>query len=149
MWFGRAGVIGNATGGTADLYMIFQPQTTLSLDSNMYSLEQVSATGDGDFTLTCLNLGLLPSLGVMGDLGQQWSVRMDGSGASKSPALNNMLARGLFLGGQVAEGYDSGLLAYWTNSNTTDFIFTCMGYIWGAAARSAPGGPRRPPGSLF
>jgi len=149
VWFGRVSVVGNGTGGLSTLSLEFQPAGASTLDSNLYSLEQIAGFANAAFTIAAINLGINPTLSVMGDTGQEWSVTVGGPLTADSVGFNQLLPKGLFLGAQVALGYKSGLDIVATNTNAVTHRFTAMGYLWSSRSRSVQGGPQRPPSGLF
>jgi len=146
-WFSAGGVAGDASGGVATVTMQFQLFSAQAVSGDQFSLEQMTINNSGgvaeNASVQMLN---------MGDGEQGWAVRLV---VTLTPLLIAALPadiaalKGIFLGGQAAQGADASLRTTVTNTLNAALFVTAEGYIWGSRARSVLGGPRKPAGALW
>jgi len=148
MWIAAGAVVGDGSGGVRQLDVVFQPATATSLWSLMVSLEQLNVQDDNNVaTPVSMRANNLDNDSGFNAL---WIFNVlahatDGSAAMdlKSHQLP------LFFPGASNAIAEVGLRFNIVNADTKRMIVIAQGYIWDAAARSAPGGPRRPGGSVY
>jgi len=153
-WSCQVSDIGDATGGTSQLVVLFQDAGAEELDSNMYSLEQFSfdtTDSNGILRIGPRNVGIFPALGILGTLNWNWTCDVDspsGTGISMTN-LDQTMHQGKFLGGQVLKGFGTGINFVYRNTDIQTYRVVSMGYMWGSRSRSTPAGPKRPVQGLW
>lgn len=155
-WYARQAQLGDATGGTQSVIFQFVPATATQLNSNMFSLEEISATASNNVTayagVVSHNLdsfGLPTGANAKG----VWLYQV---GTSTFPVIGSSLfardAAALvpwFLGSQRLTGMMTGLEFATPNVNLSLLTVYAQGYIWGPRSVLADGGPQRPPNRLY
>lgn len=155
MWYGKADVIGDPTGGNSTLTLQFGLAGE-QRDSQLYSVQQVSAflgvSGVGkNCQFQTLNMGLNPT---QVDSGLDWV--WDGFlqlGSAVALPLAALIPRDnptpFFAGVQDTLIQNYGFRAVVSNTDNEVFGLVALGYVWDARARSFPGGPKVPVDSLL
>ena len=141
--------VGDGTGGTRTAGVVFTLASSPRLDSLMYNLEQLFIADDDNVTkvlnVRSVNLGVLPE----GDTVEFAYTVAATTGPDATGGLTNPSAYPMLLGSQLVSGVDAELTVTGTNVTGEGLRVKALGYIWDSRALSAPGGPQRPPGSVF
>lgn len=153
IWWGSGTVVGDASGGTAQVRFEFAAEG-VPVSGDIFNLEQLSvllsvlANEDGFLT----TVGLAPASNLPA-FDRIWALELGaiGSGSGNSALSFNRPQLPLFLGTRRGDVDDVALLAVGVDNPTvTDSLSaSAMGYIWEARSILAPGGPQRPARSLF
>ena len=141
--------VGDGTGGTRTAGVTFTLASAPRLDALMYNLEQLFVADDDNVTkvanVRSVNLGILPE----GDTIEFALTLAATTGVDAAAGLTNYSSLPLLLGAQLVSGVDAELTVTATNVTGEGLRVKALGYVWDSRALSAPGGPRRPPGSVF
>ena len=161
-WFREGSEVGDGSGGAQSVRLRFSEPNDTRRDSKLYSLEQAWASQTGGASnisglLQVENMGLTPPQSGAGvaQLDQVYGMSLlSGILASGNDLVaTNMrdIPKGLFLGSMIDIGTatGTGVVFHVDNVDLTTLTFGAMGLIWDSSARSAIGGPKRPPGSIF
>lgn len=155
MWWTSGTVTGDASGGFMAVRSVFH-QEGQGVSSDSFSLEQIS----GLLSITTVTNGFLRTVGMapqpkVAAFDRMWQLVFEdldsGLGNQALGAAVKQLLP-LWIGTQrSADRDDLGTLEIGTtNLGAGDSLsVSCMGYRWTSRSIMAPGGPRRPPGSIF
>lgn len=150
-WQASLSVTGDATGGGLAIDLVFQGAAPPSLNSQMYSVERISASaasaGDKTAKLTAVNMGGPANQGFT----HEYSVTMQAQSAFSRSAIegNQLTFLPWFLGSQRTPGITASLSILHVNDDTVVFQFEAEGYRWGPRSVLVDGGPQRPPTGLY
>jgi len=152
IWTSQQTVIGDASGGEAviahEVILLTEPFSAI-----MLTIEQIFLDSDRGVDVDVL----LQAIGFeehnpVGNNNILMSFLLEDLGASTVTALrpDGQLRKPIFLGRcDRTSGQNSEISFRWTNNDGTAFRDSVYGYYWGPEAMYVPGGPQRPPGSLF
>jgi len=152
IWTTQMTAIGDASGGdvviTHEVILLTEPFSAL-----MLTLEQVTL----DDTIDAPQFWLFEAIGFeehnpVGNNNVIVLFRPQEQAGSTVDALDTaaMLKRPLFLGRcDRTSGQNSSMSFRTGNINGASYRDALWGYYWGPGAMNEPGGPQRPPGSLF
>jgi len=150
-WFAAGTVTGDGTGGTASVDLVFSPATAPTLNSNLYSIEQLSIRDTENVSTTYRvtatnfvgprNQTLLHTYGMtlVGEDGAAFGV-LAGADLAFLP---------IFIGAQSQQGTTASFTAIRNNTTGIVTIFEAQGYFWGPRSVLTDGGPQRPPTGLY
>ncbi len=145
-WVAALNVVGDASGGTLGIDLLFQTALSLFLNSQMYSVEQLAiiTTDNVDrvVRIVAVNMGGPTPAG----LSQEYSVPLLAqTNAAKSGISTEALTLlPWFLGSQRTPGVAASLSLVTENTDLTIFKLEAQGYSWSARSVLVDGGPQRP-----
>lgn len=156
-WFGQHFVVGDASGGFANVQLLFQIASA-PLSARLYSLEQFCLQIGG--AAITASVGAIRTLAmdmrVAGSTGTQFAERIwafplledgNGDGLGTPPADSRP---GWYLGAPIGGGFASGIVGNVPNPGVGFSVtLTAQGYFWEPAARNADGGPIKPTNGLW
>ena len=151
IWAAQGFVIGDASGGEAiirhDVILLTEPFSAL-----MLTIEQLMI----DDTVNASTEFLLEVIGFEEHnvvANNNLLLRFDTRGfpgTVDALSVQDMLRRPVFLGRcDRTSGQDSSMSIRASNTDGATYRDALYGYYWGPGAMNEPGGPQRPPGSLF
>ncbi len=151
IWASQLTVIGDASGGEAvmvhDVITLTEPFSALMLTIEQLLVDD-GETDARDYLLQVIGFEEHNRVGNNNLL--MTFVTVDTVGAVSCLGPNQTLRRPLFLGRcDRTSGQDSSISIRTANANGGSFRDALYGYYWGPGAMNEPGGPQRPPGSLF
>jgi len=151
IWTSQLTGIGDASGG--DLILVHEVITlTEPFSALMLTLEQLLLDDTQNSTANWLMEAIgfeehnpIGNNNLLLHFATQNSV-----GAADALDIANLMRKPLFLGrADRASGQDSSISLRTGNVNGASFRDSLFGYYWTPGAMNVPGGPQRPPGSLF
>lgn len=142
---------GDASGGDQSIEIAFATSAVTTLNSNIYSLEQISIdqsqAGDDIALLNASNLDR--EIGLAMD--HRWAVELLGTqgglGAVRPRDLRAMI--GIFLGAQRVIGINASLSIIIDNVLGNVLRAHAQGYYWSPRSILVDGGPQRPPRAMY
>ncbi len=146
-WQAALTATGDASGGILGIDLVFQTAQSLRLNSQMYSVERLSARAGDSVArvmgVTAVNMGGPSNLGFS----HEYSIL---TRAINGAAFTSISAEGLqmipwFLGSQRIAATTASLSLITDNVDTIVFKFEAEGYRWSARSVLVDGGPQRPP----
>lgn len=147
-WWAESIVTGDGTGGSMNSVVEMQPAASGRIAGLLFSVEQLSAwdNSNGSHVARLMFENCDPQI----EQRQQWHLSMAiGFTPDVSLSIGNVVLP-LFFAGMGGDGSDPAAITMRAiNQDTIVQRLQIQGYIWDASARSIPGGPRRPPGSLW
>lgn len=149
VWQGRVTVTGDASGGSATLQIELWPEAQPGAGHffNLEALEMTDSQGGGDFQLLFINFGMAIA-GAFAN--REWTIPMTfNQGNNGAIAINDQLAKPIFLGQPSIPAGRAALSVLATNDDGTVYDFYAEGYVWEPRSVQAQGGLRRPVGSLW
>ncbi len=160
IWWARAALQGDATGGSQILSVEFKPATSGSEAVNrLFSLEQYMIHIQGTAQVIQMEfgnwdaIGFLPLTGqlVGGDVNVTIPTGAVDSGGSAGSIFGRDVASGgrWFLGAPLKSVGSTDILFQMTNVDGDQLHVFLEGYWWETGAINAPGGPRRPVDALI
>lgn len=148
-WFARGTVTGDATGGVMALDLVFTAAAITSLNSRIYSLEQLSLT-QGDNTDRTYELRGLNMTGLPLAFTHNYAIEVRGlPGGGGALDLRELAGLPLFLGSQNEVGTTQSVSLIIDNVNGLTYRAEGEGYWWGPRSVLIDGGPQRPPTGLY
>lgn len=150
MWFSQGAVLGDASGGQANLQMEFRDAANRS--ARFFSLEQIEVHHTTSSGRSCAMIATnWEQVSEFGLINRQWKIAIT-SNSNGVAALDNTVTLPLpiFLGitTPVSE-LPSILTINCANTDGETFFSTVQGYIWEPRSVLAEGGLRRPADSLY
>lgn len=147
-WTASSSVTGDASGDFKQIRVLLQTADQ-SRSGNMFSLEQVVMTNDGQAARPMIIQ--TENMDTIGSLVGQFSVtqslaQVGGKGAAIVSLLK--LAFPAWLGAPFAEGEATVIFAI-DNVNGEELAVFAQGFIWGPRSIMAAGGPQRPATSIY
>jgi len=152
IWTSQITVLGDASGGNVfanhEVILLTEPFSAL-----MLTLEQIHLTDTTNASVTWLFEATgFEEHDPVGNRNVLIHFAVIGGGPEAATALlpTNSLRRPVFLGRcDRTSGQDSTMRVIRSNVDAASFRSDLFGYYWTPDAMNAPGGPQRPPGSLF
>ena len=151
IWTSQMTLIGDASGGDAvithEVFLLTEPFAAL-----MLTIEQIFI----DDNQSLARAWLLEAIGFeehnrIGN--NNYILRLStevGVGAQTGQVASGMIPKPIFLGRcDRTSGQASSISLRTANADGGSFRDSLFGYYWTPGAMNAPGGPQRPPGSLF
>lgn len=151
-WFARGDVTGDATAGSAVVDLVFTNALAPILNSNMYSVEQLSLF-DTENVATTYRMDAInfegPTAGF--PLIHRYALRLVGEDVGTGGVLlgESLAMLPMFLGAQSQQGTTSALSVRRLNTDTIVTTFEAEGYYWSPRSVLVDGGPQRPPTGLY
>lgn len=150
IWTGQMFVAGDASGGNSfmvlDIILLTEPFSAL-----MFTLEQFLVNDSASVRLYLIEATGFEEHDPVGNRNVLLHFQTaTGPEAATALRQDNMLKKPLFLGrADRTSGQDTRIRVISDNTNGIGYHAELFGYYWGPGAMNAPGGPQRPPGSLF
>lgn len=151
-WVAALQVIGDATGGTLEIRLLFQTANgPARLNSQMYSVERLSITAAEN----AARVARVVAVNMAGPsnvaFAPQYSLQMDVQSGTLQSAVRGDQFSFLpwFLGSQRDPGITTSLSMILLNRDAISFRFEAEGYRWSARSVLVDGGPQRPPTGLY
>lgn len=150
-WLARISQTGNASGGDQSIDFQFALASAPALNSNMYSVEQLTIDQSQAADTPCLIT--VSNMDLDGDLAmdQRWTVRLEqseGGLACMRPRDSGQL-QGTFIGSQRVLGIDAILSIIMDNVNGNVLRASAQGYYWSPRSVLVDGGPQRPRHGIY
>lgn len=150
-WIAAVSALGDGTGGELLLQIDFQKAFT-RLSSRLFSLEQLAV----DFTVNTSNFWELRTFNMelferQGIATRVWILPLlprPNNGGDALP-LGDLAGLPIFLGAPARAGVAAGVAVMTDNQAAPTFTAFLQGFFWGPGALTAPGGPQRPPTSIY
>jgi len=149
-WMAAEFVMGDASGGSADITINFKPGGQ-PLSGRLFNLEEITVTLDqpttGAVNLQTINMDRFNLLIGPTTWDQAFSFQPGLFESTQPPDLKSGLP--VFLGAAVSPATAAALQVSASNVSLRILRVRAMGYIWEARSILAVGGPQRPPSSLY
>lgn len=149
-WIGIGSVEGDVSGGSRIVNIELKPAGN-PLVTTIFSLEQLSVTSAeltaGEVRVQTVNMDFL--LGQPADAIWSRMILLGATATQTSSIAGDHEMRPALLGQPRSAALAAFLQFSITNTNLISMDVVAQGYRWGGAALLVPGGPRRPPGSIY
>jgi len=147
-WWGVVIVVGDASGGTANLSLALAPISG-ALNSRIFNLEQISISM-GSSTPVDVRLQGSNLVGPGGaTLTHDVALELLSAGSASVVRGSDLDMLPLFLGSANDRAQQAAISAVLNNVDGVTFAFEAEGYWWGPRSILADGGPQRPQRSIY